>query len=549
MTSGWAANLVDFFTTEPLMAIAITAALIAFASTPIAFAVLGRQDWFKARRGRVMQRPEFSSIVCAMMLVMGIPAIFLALAVKSRYFDKDRYEFDPNKTWSVLEQGRGFRSVQEADKAVKEQMALLAEERKNLVENVKKLDEAMIKLRAVAGTSPAVAQTVPDVLQRLAGVRRSVGLDGPQQLMDFTAPPVELANVPAPSAVPVSVAPPVLDPTTSRSTAAAPAASSANGLPKAVIDAELAAVPEPQRPLASFLPLTEIPPGWVVGKSGDKYIETFNADNLFEKIDGRAESFIQYDVKGMAYTYYHPAGDPSNEVQLYIFQMGDTLKALGKYGSEKPEEAKLISLGSEGYTSAGSTLFYEGPYYTQIVSTQDDPKFAAFALDLARRVAAKQASVGGSAASPKAGETARLTAKQIFEKLPPGPSRSGPKFVAEDVFGYSFLTDVFMADYEEGKVTWQGFIRVYNTSADAKKVFEQYVESAKRDGGTVKTVQAEGADQFVVSANVGLVDAIFLKGNMIGGANGASEAPAAETFARGFVKSLPAKLPMVENTK
>ena len=41
-----------------------------------------------------------------MMLVMGIPAIFLALVVKSQYFDKDRYEFDPNKTWSVLEQGR-----------------------------------------------------------------------------------------------------------------------------------------------------------------------------------------------------------------------------------------------------------------------------------------------------------------------------------------------------------------------------------------------------------------------------------------------------------
>ena len=65
-----------------------------------------------------------------------------------------------------------------------------------------------------------------------------------------------------------------------------------------------------------MLPLTDLPPGWTLGKSGTKHIETFNAENLFEKIDGRAESFLQYGVKGMAYTFYHPTGDPSNELQL-----------------------------------------------------------------------------------------------------------------------------------------------------------------------------------------------------------------------------------------
>src|SRR5262249_61750830 len=99
-------------------------------------------------RGRVMMRPSFALVVCAMMLVMGIPAIFCALAIKSESFDKNRYEFDPNKTWSVLEQGRGFHSVQEADEAVRREMQRLAEERKKLVEGVKKLDEAMLALRA-----------------------------------------------------------------------------------------------------------------------------------------------------------------------------------------------------------------------------------------------------------------------------------------------------------------------------------------------------------------------------------------------------------------
>ena len=63
---------------DPLLVLALTAALFALATTPIAFAVLGRMQWFKARRGRVMQRPEFASIVVGMILVMAIPAIFSA---------------------------------------------------------------------------------------------------------------------------------------------------------------------------------------------------------------------------------------------------------------------------------------------------------------------------------------------------------------------------------------------------------------------------------------------------------------------------------------
>ena len=89
--------------------------------------------------------------------------------------------------------------------------------------------------------------------------------------------------------------------------------------------------------------MADLPPEWTVGKSGEHHLESFNADNLYEKIDGRAESFIQYGVKGMAYAFYHPTGDPSNELQLYIFEMADPLKALGKYGSEKPDEFKIVA--------------------------------------------------------------------------------------------------------------------------------------------------------------------------------------------------------------
>jgi hypothetical protein len=584
-STGLWAQYRDELVSDPLLVLALSAALLALATTPVAFAILGRLEWFKARRGRILQRPEFASIVVGMLLVMGIPAIFAALVIKSRAFDRNRYEFDPNRTWSVLEQGRGFQNLKEADLAVKQEMGRLALERKNLVDNVKKLDDSMLALRSVAGTSAAVAQRFPSVLQSLAGVRKSVGVDGPQQLQDFTAPPVDLrammsaggianspnsmataANVPAGQVIAASPAPIV-------------AVTTGSGLSPDQIESELGTVPEPQRKIAAMLPLTNLPVEWTLGKLAERHLETFNADNLYEKIDGRAESFIQYGVKGMAYAFYHPTGDASNELQLYIFEMGDPLKALGKYGSEKPDEFKAVPIGSEGYTTAGSTLFYSGRYYTQIISTQDDPKFGTFALELAKRVAASQAPGGATTPAPTAasrpspgtsvasadpgsrsdGETktgsaqtkpaqAEFTPADYFALLPAAGRQGDAKYVAQDVFGYSFLSDVFMADYKSGDVSWQGFLRPYRDANEAKDVLTKYIVGVKKDGAEVKTGTADGADAMVISNNIGLVDIIFRKGNTLAGANGATSAPPAEEFARTLAKSLPATVHTLEGT-
>ena len=177
-------------------------------------------------------------------------------------------------------------------------------------------------------------------------------------------------------------------------------------------------------------------------------------------------------------------------------------------------------------------------FYTQVVSTKDDAKFAGFAMEIAKKVAAKQkpeAAVAGGVAvsSPDA----------LFALLPAGQGRSAAKYVAQDVFGYSFLADVFMADYKDGDVTWQGFVRPYPTPEAAKAVFDQYLATAKKDGAEIKTPTVDGTDQFVIASNTGLIDAIFRRGNVVGGANGGTQASKTEAFAKALAKSLPASLP------
>lgn len=536
-TQGFFEQLQARYLENPLMTLAVAAAMVAFASTPIAFAILGRMEWFAPRRGRTSVKPTFVSIVTAMLLVMAIPAIFTAIVIKASYFDKDRYEFDPNRTWTVLDQGRGLADLKAADKAVADEMKRLADERKNILDGVKKLDESLLSLRVAAVTAPQTIAPLKDVLERVGPLRKAVGLDAPQQLEDLKSPPAAISGalsqpvyVVANANVPPAAGAP-----------AAPAAAAARGLTPAAREAEIGTVPEPQKGIAQMLPLTDLPEGWTIGKLGERHLETFNAENLFEKIDGRAESFIQYDVRGMAYTYFHPAGDDSNELQLYIFEMANDLKALGKYGSEKPEETKPVQVGTEGYSASGSLLFRTGKYYTQIVSTKDDPKFNEFALAIAKRVAAAQGA-GSAAEGTKEGGGAMAGPDAIFAVLPKDDGKANQKYVAQDVFGYAFLSDVFMADYQAGGSTWQGFLRPYASPEEAKSMYDKYLETVKADGAKVTTEASKDCDAMVVSSNIGLVDVVFLKGNTLAGVNGATEAKPALEFARRFAAGLPAKM-------
>ncbi len=532
------------FQSDPLLTLAVAAALFAMATTPIAFAVLARSEWFDARRGRTVRRPAFLPVGCAMAMVMLIPAIFTLLALKSRSYDQSRYEFDPNVTLSVLSQGRQYRTLTEADAAVKAQQKYLDQKENDLLDALKRLDESLLALRSAARQHPATYEALPGVLDRLADLHKAVGLDAPQQLLDETAPPAAIAA--SGSAAPAYLPAPAVV----AGNAGAPGGSG-QGISTAELDAEIAGVPPAQQTVARFLPLDDVPAGWVAPRIGERHLETFHADNLFEKINGRAESFIQYDVVGMAYCYFHPIGDETSEAQVYIFEMASPLKAFGKYGAEKPEEVQDVAIGTAGYTTAGSAFFYLDKYYVQIVSTSDDAKLSAFALDIARRIAARMVpgKIKAAEGTPEPAAVAaaempkEATPELLFKLLPTGPGRSGEKYVAKDVFGYSFFTEIFLADYGEGDATWQGFIRPYASPEEAKAILEKYQTEVKDFGAVVEPLTVEGADQALKSTLDGLTDVILLKGNTIAGANGSTVLAPAEAFARAFARTLPPAVP------
>ena len=144
--------------------------------------------------------PGFSSIVVAMMLVMEQSGQFSPqLVIKSRWFDHNHDTSStltkPGRCWI---QGREYKSLKEADNAVRLEMLngsrLRASANLAFLITSRSWTRPCSRCAVVAGTSPARRPRFPSshFVSHWPAVLQSVGVDGPQQLLDFTAPPVDL---------------------------------------------------------------------------------------------------------------------------------------------------------------------------------------------------------------------------------------------------------------------------------------------------------------------------------------------------------------------
>ena len=493
-----------------------------------------------------MQRPEFSSIVVGMMLVMAIPAIFAALVLKSRSFDKNRYEFDPNRTWSVLEQGRGFKSLEEADAAVKAEMERLALERKNLVDNVKKLDEAMLALRAVAGTSAAVAQAFPSVLQSLAGRPQERGRRRPAAVA-WTSPRRRSSCRTAAGRPPAAAgrrrrrsAPPAA--------AAGPRAAppAGNGLAPAQVEAELAAVPEPQKGIAAMLPLADLPPGWTVGQVGRAlHRDVQRREPLREDRRPRRElPPVRRQGDGVHLLPPHrrpverapalhlrdgrPAQGPG-QVRLREARRGQGHPGRRPRATPRPAARSSTRASTTPRSSRPRTTPSSPPSRSSWPSGSP-PSRSRAERPGAGRGASPPAGRGRRSPTPAEAKAAakprrgRGHARDLL-RLPAGGGQAGrPQVRRPGCLRLQLPLRRLHGRLQGGRRHLAGLPPPLRDAKEAKEVLrEVHGRASSRTAPRSRRSQAEGADEMVVSSNIGLFDVVFRKGNTLAGANGATE--------------------------
>lgn len=236
----------------------------------------------------------------------------------------------------------------------------------------------------------------------------------------------------------------------------------------------------------------------------------FEAGNLYEKINGRADFFLSRGFKSMTFVPLTGAGGETVDLELY--DLGSPENALSAFSAEKPPEEKATSAaGSSGYRARNALFVARGPFYGRAIGSDES------APVLAQLEAVRKALETGVASGD------RPWAHALFaDALGIPPDRV--TYQAENAFSFAFGKNVFSALLPDGET--EVFVMPLASAKSAESTAKQF-EKAFLDYGDV--VDRSGA-KWVKDKYLSGYSRAVAAGTMVAGVKGAPKIEDAEAL-------------------
>jgi len=246
-------------------------------------------------------------------------------------------------------------------------------------------------------------------------------------------------------------------------------------------------------------------------------LETFNADNLFDKIDGKAELYLSSGFVGLRCQRFAVKAEPDNWLEFFVYEMGGVPQAFAVYSGQHRADAQPLDLTPYAYKTANALFFACGRYYLEVVTATPTEKMLAGMSALSRNFVAQNPP--GDMRLP---ELAYFPAENLE------PDSFG--FQVADTFGFDQFKNVFSAKYRAGDAEVQAFVALRPSPEEAVALRDAYQNFLLANGG--KELPAKG--NIAGAKRVELLDAVeivFSQGKVMAGVHAAPSQAAAEQVA------------------
>jgi hypothetical protein len=211
--------------------------------------------------------------------------------------------------------------------------------------------------------------------------------------------------------------------------------------------------------------------GWAPAEA----VRSYFPEDLFEYIDGAAESYLSYDFRELAVADFERTS-ASATMTLEIYDMGTAVNAFGIFGAERYPDNAAVGVGELGYLEGEALNFLAGRFYVKMLAFGLGEGTEPFLREAGLKVAAKIKAAGGLPALvlafPKEGLVAR-----------------SEKYIKKNVMGYEFLRDGYVASYRAGEREIEGFFIDGRTEKEAEEMRVKLVQALAADGQAPETIR------------------------------------------------------------
>ncbi|MBW2060325.1 MAG: hypothetical protein JRI95_02055 [Deltaproteobacteria bacterium] len=271
--------------------------------------------------------------------------------------------------------------------------------------------------------------------------------------------------------------------------------------------------------------LTEImagltPGGWRMYEE----VRRYQAENLYEKIDGAAELYLSYDVVRLTLAGFENKKDEETFIELFVYDMGTATNAFGIFSVERMNGTPL-DLGRAAYRSGAHCFIWKGRYYIKIIVSPETEAVKQIGLRMAKGIASALSNAG----EPVWGLIHLPLSNLIPDSI---------KYFKVDAGGLDFMTNTYTARYRKYGSVINVFLSGQDSVRAAGEVKERYREYALKYGKGARNQSREGMT-FVLCDMKNTFDVVFQKGRLVGGVSAVPHQALAVQAAMDLWRQLP----------
>lgn len=248
----------------------------------------------------------------------------------------------------------------------------------------------------------------------------------------------------------------------------------------------------------------------------------FMSENLWEYMNGQAESYLQYGFRKLATIDYILEDNP-NSLNIEIFKMQSPKHAFGIYAAERSIEDKSIKIGVEGYIGQNILNFWKGSYYVKLTAFESSKDIEDILFKFATVIAHK---IEDDYSTP-----------ELFAFFPEEHKiRMSERYIPQNFLGYSFLKNGYRVDYERDGTRYQVFLVENDSLDEAKDSFKKYKETIESQNEHVTHEMKSNYQLLNVQNGQGKV--IFQFKSIIGGVLNIDDISESEKIIQAIIEKL-----------
>lgn len=237
--------------------------------------------------------------------------------------------------------------------------------------------------------------------------------------------------------------------------------------------------------------------------------ETFDRETLSEKINGKAELYLESGFVALDAQRFESQSAAGLWFEVYRYDMGAPRNAFAVLSSQRRPQCPDSPLAPFAYSTDNALFFLHGDRYYELVGSEASPALLTAMTETAKTLLAPPAS-------------AALDLPELAFYPAEGFKKSELKLQLANGYGFSGFGGLTLAPYELEGVALQAFVLLAPTPADAARLAGEYEAMLLQAGAEKKTIAEGPIPGLRVVDVLGDYELVFSSGRVVAGVHQAT---------------------------